>query len=860
MEQPSPAVRLNASGSWFGSSLASLGDIDGDGVSDLAVGVSRDSTGGFARGAMLILFMKADGTVKNSQKIASGTGGGPVLPDIAGFGSAVTSLGDIDADGVVDIAVGADAFDTVGQETGSLYILLLNSDGTAKSSQKIGNGVGGGPGLPTLAKFGKSAATLGDLNGDALVDFAVGGRGDLWILFLETPNIDPVITSPAIANVPENTTHVITATATDADVPSQTVTFSIVGGADQDKFIIGDSRGPIEFSGPINYPNAAFTSAPRINSNGMMVGYFSFPPPPGQNYHTQAFLFDGSNFSTILYPQSLSTLASDINSENVIVGTYVDVQSRSHGYILKDGQFQNFDYPGARHTALGAVSDHGYMVGWYALGQSRVTEHSFLYDGESFTAVRYPNASITYANDVNSDGVVIGWYKDDTSFGRGYSFDGTTYTPIDFPNAIWTIPYGINNEGLIAGTCYLEEIGGTESHGFIFDGTDYRLLDHPEGLSTQLWDVNDLGQVAGIYRTSDTPLTRAFTATISDKHTYTAGLSFKIPPDFEAPGDLNADNVYEVIVQANDGNGGIARQTISVTVTPVNDNAPVFTSPDAVSVLENTISVVMATATDADRPPQTVAYAIVGGADQARFNITPGGALSFKSPPDFEVPIDSNGDNIYIVIVQASDGQLTNLQAILVTVTNGGEGPLLGDYNNNGIVDLADYVLWRNGGPLQNEGASPGAVTQEDYGVWRANFGRTAPGAGQAAVLAGESHPMSTDSESEGLTEQLAMRNSQSVDGQSFALPAEREARLARATVQRPSRRNGFAPDARDDAIVAWLASRRAGREHQPLAHQLAGGLHETSSRHEAARSTDAFELAFAAIGTSGVATSGVGE
>ena len=33
-----------------------------------------------------------------------------------------------------------------------------------------------------------------------------------------------------------------------------------------------------------------------------------------------------------------------------------------------------------------------------------------------------------------------------------------------------------------------------------------------------------------------------------------------------------------------------------------------------------------------------------------------------------------------------------------------------GDYNNNGIVDSADYVLWRNGGPLQNEVDNPGTV------------------------------------------------------------------------------------------------------------------------------------------------------
>jgi hypothetical protein len=54
-----------------------------------------------------------------------------------------------------------------------------------------------------------------------------------------------------------------------------------------------------------------------------------------------------------------------------------------------------------------------------------------------------------------------------------------------------------------------------------------------------------------------------------------------------------------------------------------------------------------------------------------------------------------------------------------------------GDYNNNGKVDGADYVLWRNGGPLQNEVATAGSTTPEDYAEWRSRFGNP-PGSGSA--------------------------------------------------------------------------------------------------------------------------------
>ena len=48
-----------------------------------------------------------------------------------------------------------------------------------------------------------------------------------------------------------------------------------------------------------------------------------------------------------------------------------------------------------------------------------------------------------------------------------------------------------------------------------------------------------------------------------------------------------------------------------------------------------------------------------------------------------------------------------------------------GDYNNNGVVDAADYVLWCKGGPLANEVDMPGVVNSADYAAWRARFGNT---------------------------------------------------------------------------------------------------------------------------------------
>jgi hypothetical protein len=69
---------------------------------------------------------------------------------------------------------------------------------------------------------------------------------------------------------------------------------------------------------------------------------------------------------------------------------------------------------------------------------------------------------------------------------------------------------------------------------------------------------------------------------------------------------------------------------------------------------------------------------------------------------------------------------------------------LPGDYNGNGSVDAADYVQWRNGGPLLNEGASTGVVDQADYDFWRSHFGNGSGPASAAGVASGVPEPSSS--------------------------------------------------------------------------------------------------------------------
>jgi hypothetical protein len=199
---------------WFGH-VSALEDLDNDGVPDLAVGAVGDDDGGFRsnRGAVWILFLYSDGTVKDYQKISSTQGGfqgSLVNGDAMGH---PTSLPDLDGDGIQDLVVGAEGDDDGGAMSGALWILYLNSNGTVKDQQKISATQGGFTGgLDPDDRFGFSAAWLGDLNGDGRGDIAVGapfdddggshgsdsGCGAAWVLFL-----DPLATAtPDVASLP----------------------------------------------------------------------------------------------------------------------------------------------------------------------------------------------------------------------------------------------------------------------------------------------------------------------------------------------------------------------------------------------------------------------------------------------------------------------------------------------------------------------------------------------------------------------------------------------------------------------------------------------------------------------------------
>ncbi len=108
-------------------------------MGDVAVGASGDEYTESGEGAVYVLLMNSDGTVKSHVKISDSLAGFTPsgLDGFDYFGSSLASLGDLDGDGVGDLAVGAIRDENTDASEGAVYVLLMNGDGTVKSHVKI---------------------------------------------------------------------------------------------------------------------------------------------------------------------------------------------------------------------------------------------------------------------------------------------------------------------------------------------------------------------------------------------------------------------------------------------------------------------------------------------------------------------------------------------------------------------------------------------------------------------------------------------------------------------------------------------------------------------------------------------------
>jgi len=189
-----------AAGDVFGEFIASIGDIDGDGIPDIAVGAQRDDDGSITdSGAVYIMFMNSNRTAKGYQKISATEGGASMDPTLDGWlGSYPCRLDQPSGDDghLPRLVVGEILGDVGTINTGRIWVLRLNVTGMVLHTQAIANGVGGLP-FGTLGFddfFGMSVSTDGgDIDRDGYNDILAAARGQdpggddlsaLYVLFM----------------------------------------------------------------------------------------------------------------------------------------------------------------------------------------------------------------------------------------------------------------------------------------------------------------------------------------------------------------------------------------------------------------------------------------------------------------------------------------------------------------------------------------------------------------------------------------------------------------------------------------------------------------------------------------------------
>jgi hypothetical protein len=157
----------NKADSWYAFSVSAAGDVNGDGFSDVVVGAPDWNTAQIFEGKAFVYHGSAAGlgNVANWKK--------EINQDYLHFGWAVASAGDVNGDGFDDVIVGAPACASpqpCSNLTGQAYVFHGSAAGLSTSESWIGQGI------DAMGLFGDAVASAGDIDGDGFDDVIVGAR------------------------------------------------------------------------------------------------------------------------------------------------------------------------------------------------------------------------------------------------------------------------------------------------------------------------------------------------------------------------------------------------------------------------------------------------------------------------------------------------------------------------------------------------------------------------------------------------------------------------------------------------------------------------------------------------------------
>ncbi len=355
---------------WFGFVAATAGDVNGDGYSDVLVTAPWQAFTVYSEGAAYVYHGGPDGLATAPAWETEADQAGAL------FGYSVASAGDYNGDGYGDVIVGAVLFDDGQTNEGKVFVYRGSETGlstvpnwTAQSNQ-------------AEARMGYSVSSAGDVNGDGYSDILVGARG------YANPNTDE---GAAYVWLGSATGLGETGTPTNADWRAE---------ANQDGAYFGISVG----------------SAGDVNGDGygdVIVGATLYDD--GEPDEGAAFIWCGSSsgLGSTGSPSNADWKATSNQASSRFggaVGTAGDVNDDGYGDVLVGA----YAYDNGQ-------SNEGKAFAWYGSSSglgSAGTPTNADWSAESDQAGAYFGYSLAWAGDVNGDGY------SDAAVGA-YYYDGT---------------------------------------------------------------------------------------------------------------------------------------------------------------------------------------------------------------------------------------------------------------------------------------------------------------------------------------------------------------------------------------------------------------------------------------------------